>query len=494
MVDADLKDNISLQDQDIILIRPFQKRIELSGEVKHSGLFEVKDGETFKDVIRYAGGFTPNAYSASIQFRRNTGKELKVGSVQREEINSLIPENGDNFKIGKILDRIENRVVIEGGVYRDGEYPIDEQTNTVKKLIKKAEGLREDAFLNRAIIERKNQTLRPEIVAFDLRKLMSGEIQDIPLNREDKIIIKAIDELKENYNISVSGSVINPGSIDYYDGLTAADAIFKSGGFTEGGIPYRIEVSRRIKNDTTNIPNSQNVRIFSLNVDESLRLNGEDQNFKLAPFDVLFIRKSPRYESQKSATILGEIVYPGTYTILTNFERITDLIPKAGGMRSEAYLRGAKFYRNRELVAVDLNTILKTPSLPSNLLLKNGDSLYIPKKSETVRILGSVLNPSVVNFDPNFSYKDYISQAGGYGDKAWKSRVFVSNPNGRTYRTKKFLFFRSYPKIESGSIVTVPEKAEKTEIQTTPGERIAIISLVSTLTIAIVTLINNFKQ
>jgi polysaccharide export outer membrane protein len=491
LVDANLKDNIALQDQDIILIRPYEKRIELSGEVKHPGLFEVKQGETFKDVIRYAGGYTADAYSASIQFRRNTGKELKVGSVQGEEINTLVPENGDSYKIGKILDRIENRVVIDGGVYRDGEYPIDQQTNTVKKLITKAEGLREDAFLSRAIIERKSETLRPEIIAFDLGKLMSGAIQDIPLKREDRITIKTIDELKEGYLISVAGSVINPGTIDYYQDITVADAIFKSGGFTEGGIPYRIEVSRRIKSDTTNITASQNVRIFTLDIDENLKIDTEDQKFKLAPFDIVYVRKSPRYDAQKSVTILGEIMYPGTYTILSNFERITDLIPKAGGMKPEAYLRGARFYRNKELVAVDIKAILEAPSLPSNLLLQNGDSLRIPTKSETVRIQGSVQNPSIVNFDPGFSFKDYISQAGGYAENAWKSRIYVSYPNGRTFRTKRFLFFTSRPKLEPGSLITVPLKEKKADRQISPGERVAILSLLTTVTITLITVLRN---
>jgi len=488
LVDANLKDNISLQDQDIILIRPYEKRVELSGAVKHPGLFEVKEGETFKDILRYAGGYTPDAYSSSIQFRRNTGKELKVGSVLDSETSTLIPENGDTYKIEKILDRVENRVVIEGGVYRDGEYPIDEQTNTLKKLIKKAEGLREDAFLNRAVIERKTETLRPELIAFDLGKLMRGEIEDIPLKREDHILIKTIDELKEPYSIAVFGSVINPGSIDFHDGITIADAIFKSGGYTEGGVPYRIEVSRRIKNDTLNLPSTQNVRIFSLEVNPDLSLNKEDQKFKLFPFDVIQVRKSPRYESQKAVAILGEVMYPGGYTILTNFERIADLIPKAGGLKAEAFLPGARFYRNSELVAVDLNAILKKPALPSNLLLQKGDTLYVPTRSETVRIQGVVQNPSLVNYDPEFSFKDYISQAGGFGEHAWKARVYVTHPNGRTFRTKRFLFFKFYPRVEPGSKVIVPIKDIKQERQISPGERIALFSLVTTLSIALISL------
>jgi polysaccharide export outer membrane protein len=262
----------------------------------------------------------------------------------------------------------------------------------------------------------------------------------------------------------------------------------------EEGIPYRIEVSRRIKSDTIGIPSTQNVKIFTLNVEDNLRLNAEDQKFTLMPYDVVMIRKSPRYEIQKSITVLGEVVYPGSYTILNNFERISDLIPKVGGLKPEANLSGARFYRNGELIAVDLKVVEKNPSLSSNLLLLDNDSLLIPRKTEVVRINGGVFNPSMMNYDHQFSYKDYISQAGGYSERAWKNRVYVSYPNGRTHRTNRFLFFRSYPKIEPGSIINVPVKKEKVERETTPAERIAIFSvLASVLSTTAILIINSNK-
>jgi polysaccharide biosynthesis/export protein len=488
LVDADLKDNITLQDQDIILVRPFSARVSLAGEVKRPGLFEAKEGDTFNDLLRYAGGFTPNAYSASVQFRRNTGSELKVGTIQKDAAQAFTPQNGDIYQIGKILDRIENRVIIEGAVFREGEYAIDEQSNTIKKLIERAAGIREDAFLNRAVIQRLSKTLRPEILAFDLGKLLNGQIDDIPLQREDIVTIKSIDDLKEGYSLQVYGSVIKPGTQDYYEGISISDVIFKAGGYAEGAVPYRIEVSRRVKNDTTGLAASQNVRIFTLDVADNLQLSDQDQQFKLSPYDIVFVRKSPRYELQKTIQIQGEITYPGTYTILTNTERITDLFPKAGGLKKDAYLSGARFFREGELVAVDLNAILEKPSLPANLLLYDGDSLFIPRKTETVRIQGGVQNPSIMNFDKAFIFKDYISQAGGYIEDAWKNRAYVSYPNGRTFRTKKFLFIRSYPKVEPGSTVTIPVKVKKQEVQMSTGEKIAIFSLISTLVLTVIRL------
>jgi len=349
-----------------------------------------------------------------------------------------------------------------------------------------SQGTSSRAFFNRAVLERSSGDTQTGIISFDLKKLLNGEITDIPLLPGDILTIKSVEDLKEFTYLSIDGSIINPGYYSYFKDITVADLIFQAGGYTEGGVPYRIEISRRVKNDTLGLPSSQNVRIFTIDLADNLQLNAEDQKFKLLPHDVINIRKSPRYEPQKTATILGEVLYPGNYTILTNFERISDLIPKAGGIKLEAYLEGARFYRNQELVAVDLNAIIRAPLQPANLLLQNGDSLSIPRKPETVRIIGGVQNPSIMNFDTELKFNDYISQAGGYGENAWKSKVFVSYPNGRTYRTSRFLFFKSHPKVEPGSTITVPIKTPKPDRQMSTGERIAIISLVTTLALTLI--------
>jgi len=492
LVDADLKDNIALQDQDIILIRPFESRIELTGQVKRPGIFEAKSGESISSLIRYAGGFTPEAYTQTLTYQRNTGTNYVIGSVDSAQIETFTPKNGDIFNVKRILDIVSNQVEIKGAVTLPGIYALEERCNSVLKLIQMSQGLSPRAFLNRALLERSSGDTQTGIVAFDLRKLISGEIADIALLPGDILTIKSVEDLKEFTFLSISGSVINPGNYFYYKDISIADLIFQAGGYTEGGVPYRIEVSRRLKNDTLDVPSSQNVRIYTIDVADNLILNPDDQKFKLEPSDMVIVRESPRYEAQKTVTIIGEVKFPGNYTIISNFERIADLFAKTGGVKPEAYLPGARFYRNRELLAVDIETILKKPSLPSNLLLLDGDTLLIPRRSETVRIQGGVHNPSVMNYDPKYEYEDYISQAGGYTEQGWKKRVYVSHPNGRTYRTKNFLFFRSYPVIAPGSVVTIPIKAEQPDRERTPGERIAlfsfIASMVSTLSIAIITL------
>lgn len=486
LADADLQDNVALQDQDIILIRPYETKVELAGEVKKTGIFEAKQGETLKDILRYAGGYTPEALTDLIQYQRNTGNNFIIGSVDSAQVASFQPRNGDIFYVKRILEVVVNQVEIRGAVTRPGVYPLDERTKSVKELINIAQGVGPRAFLNRALLERASGDTQTGLVAIDLRKLLNGEIPDIQLQPGDILTIKSVEDLREFTYLSIGGSVINPGAYYYYKDITIADLIFQAGGYTEGGIPYRIEVSRRVKNDTTGLPENQNVRIFTLNVSDNLVLNEEEQKFKLLPYDIVLVRRSPRYESQKTVTVIGEVIYPGTYTIRNNFERISDLFQKVGGMRKEAYIQGARFFRNNELVALDLKAILEKPTIPANLLLSDGDTLVIPKKSEMVRIQGGVYNPSLVNFDNQFSFKDYVSQAGGFTERAIRKRIYVSNPNGRTHRTTKFLFFRSYPPVEPGSVITIPMKEPSNEQPMSRGERLALISLFSTLAIALI--------
>jgi polysaccharide export outer membrane protein len=486
LIDADLRDNITLQDQDIILIRPYDVRFELAGEVKKTGIFEARAGETLKDVLKYAGGFTPEALTSLISYQRNTGTNFIIGSVDSTQLETFRPKNGDIFTVKRILEVIANQVEIRGAVTRPGAYPLDENTKTVKELIASAQGIGQRAFLNRAVLERSSGDTQTGLISIDLRKLMNNEAPDIDLLPGDILTIKSVEDLKEFTFLTVNGAVINPGVYYYYKDITIPDLIFQAGGYTEGGVPYRIEVSRRVKNDTTDLPANQNVRIFTVDIPDNLRMDSSAQKFILYPSDIVFVRKSPRYENQKTVSIEGEVMYPGRYTIKNNFERISDLIPKIGGLKPEANLNSARFFRNDEQVAITISEILNNTSLPANLLLQDGDRLVIPRKSEVVRIQGGVYNPSLVNFDPKFSFSDYISQAGGFGERVRKNRVYVSYPNGRTHRTKQFLFFRSYPKVEPGSVVTVPVKEPKNEQPMSRGERLAIISLFTTLSIALI--------
>ena len=489
---ADQKDNIRLQDQDIIRVADYETRVEVAGEVKRPMIFEVEKSETLKDVLRFAGGFTDKAYTYTIGLKRNTARELKLVNISQDEVGSFIPQRGDKYTVGEILERFENRVQIKGAVFRDGEFALEAGVTTVKELIKKAEGLREDAFMNRAIINRQKGDNDPIVIAFDLGKLMRGEIDDIPLKREDVIVIRSIKSLREKRIVTIEGEVNKEGKFDYVEGLTIADMIVLANGFKEGASNAKIELSRRVKDDTTGLASNQNVRIEAFDIDKDLRISTSDARTLIQPFDKIIVRKSPRYENQKEVAIEGEVKFPGSYTIKDRTQRISDLIILAGGLRDGAFPKGATFNRDSTQIAVDLTIIQKNPSSQENLLLIQGDRLFIPRELETVKMTGELLNPISVAFRPNLSVKDYIAQAGGFTDKAARRRVFVKYANGFSDRTKTFLFFTTYPKVEQGSEIMVPAVIENSD-KLSVAEKVAILGAVSSVSLIIITLRNALK-
>jgi len=491
---ADQKDNIRLQDQDVIRIAEYETRVEVTGEVKRPMIFEVEKTETLKDVLRFAGGFTDKAYTYTIGLKRNTARELKLINISQDEVATFIPRRGDKYTVGKILERFENRVTIIGSVFRDGDFAIEQGMNTVKELIQKAEGLKEDAFMNRATISRKKEDNDITIIAFDLGKLMRGEIADIPLKREDVITIRNIKSLREKRIITIDGEVNKGGKFDYVEGLTVADLIVLANGFTDGASNSKIELSRRVKDDELILGIEQNVRIETFEIDKDLKIRTEDARIILQPFDKIYVRKSPNYVIQKSVYIGGEVKFPGAYTIKDNFQRITDLIKLAGGLKQGAFPKGASFSRDSTKLAIDLPVILKTPTISENVLLLDGDYLFIPRELQTVKLTGELLNPTSVAYRPDLSLKNYIAQGGGLTDKASKRRIFVRYANGFSDQIKTFLFFKSYPKVEQGCEIIIPAMREDSSNKLSTGERIAILGAVSSFSLIVINILNALKK
>jgi len=491
---ADQKDNIRLQDQDVIRIAEYETRVEVSGEVKRPMIFEVEKTENLKDVLRFAGGFTDRAYTFTIGLKRNTSREQKLMNISQDEVATFIPQRGDKYTVGKILERFENRVTIKGSVFREGDFAIESGVTTVRELIKKAEGLREDAFMNRATISRQKEDNDLIVIAFDLGKLIRGEIADITLKREDIITVRSLNSLREKRIISIDGEVNNPGKFVYVEGLTIADVIVLADGFTDGASNAKIELSRRVKDDTTGLDNDQNVRIEEFEIDKNLIINTEDARVILQPFDKIYVRKSPRYENQKSVYIEGEINYPGAYTIKDKSQRITDLIKLAGGLKNGAFPKGATFNRDTTKIAIDLSLIILNPSVTENILLLDGDRIFIPRELQTVKLSGELLNPISVAYRPNQSLKDYISQAGGFTDKAAKNKVFVRYANGFSDQSKTFLFFKTSPKVEQGSEIIVPAVQEDLSKKLSTGEKVAILGAVSSISLIVINILNALNK
>ncbi|SFF09984.1 protein involved in polysaccharide export, contains SLBB domain of the beta-grasp fold [Spirosoma endophyticum] len=475
---ADQKDNIRLLDQDIIFVDHYGTHIELAGEVKQPGLYEMRRGETLKSALAFAGGFSDRAYTASINLLRNTPTQQQLTTIPTTDIAQFVPQGGDHYVVGTILDRVENKVSVSGAVFRPGDYALSKE-GTLKQLITRAEGLREDAFLNRATIRRLRNNLDPEVISVDLGKLLRGEIADIALYREDHLHISTLGELRQQRSVSVQGAVNKSGTFDFADSMTVANLIVLAEGFSDAAISSRMEIARRVKTDTSGLPNDQNVRLIVFEIDQNLRLNPADAKLTLRPFDQVFVRASPRYEAQKGVSIAGEVVYPGGYAIRTKSDHITDLISRAGGLKPEAYLPAARFTRRGESISLDLKKILDDSAVAGNLLLEDGDVLTLPRRPDIIRIRGEVLNPATVEFDPAKSFRDYIGETGGFTNKALKRKAYAIGANGKIKPTRSLLGIRSYPTIERGADIVVPAVPSKEPDKGSSAERAAWLTVIA---------------
>ena len=524
-----LKNNVRLQDMDVIRIPPYKTRVEINGEVKRPAIFEMKFNETLGDLIRFAGDFTEDAYKARIKVLKNTDTEREIQDVTSEQYESYVPATGDKYYVEQILDRYRNRISIKGAVFRPGEFELTEGL-TLSQLIAKADGLKEDAFGNRGYITRLKDDLSREILSFNTTDIVSGRAQDIPLKREDIVTIPSVFDLKEEYTITVTGEVYTPGTLKYADNMTLEDAILMSGNFKEGAASKRVEVARRLRNINQLSDTAATAQLFTISLDRDLK---GASNFILKPFDIVSVFPAPGYEEQKTIVIEGEVLFPGTYTISSKKERISDVIKRAGGLTALAYREGASLKRERKtktrleqeqeemklakfedmlekesdtatekktdirsvvarnnFVGIDLESILKKPGKSNDLILEDGDVISVPKQLQTVKVSGEVLAPSAVIFKPSYGFKKYVLSSGGFAAKAYKKRSYITYANGSVDGTKNFLFFRNYPKVKPGAEIFVPVKPEsKDRLSTT--EIVAITTALATIGTLVYTIFGN---
>ncbi|MFW6157206.1 MAG: SLBB domain-containing protein [Balneolaceae bacterium] len=352
LIEGDQSDNLRLRDQDIIKVDPYISRVEIDGEVKRPGIFELKENETLAELLRYSGDFTGDAYQERIKVIGSTDRERRIQDVRKGQFDRFMLRDGDSLQVGEVLERYENRVEIKGAVYREGEYELEEST-TLHSLIQKAEGLRDDAFMNRAFIYRKKDDLTLESITVNLQQLIEDpEEHDIELRREDVVLVSSIFDMQEEYTVEVEGAVHRPDQFDYAEGMTVSDLIYLAGGLKREALPTRIEVARRIE-DKSEISRTEVADIEIFDVNENLEIEGEGQDYQLQPYDKVFVRTAPNYQRQIEVEIGGEVRYPGTYAISSKSERISDIIARAGGLTEDAYTDGATIYRRIEELEQD---------------------------------------------------------------------------------------------------------------------------------------------
>ncbi len=519
LLNGDKSADMILMDQDVIRIAPFETRVELKGEVRKPGFYDILPGENLSTIVGYAGGFTDHAYTARLRGYRNTATERSIFTLAAGEIANHVPRSGDSYVIDRILNRFANRVSLKGAVYRPGEYELKEGM-TLKSLISEADGLREDAYLSRGTIHRLKPDMSPQMRAFDLERIMRGEAEDIPLQREDRVVVYSRFDLKESQYVSIEGEVITPGTFLYEEGMKVEDLILMSGGLKEASSPRRVEISRRVRDTLQADPEQQKTAlILQQDLSGDLRDSSGINSFTLQPFDEVVIRTSPGYFVQKNAVIEGEVLYAGKYTLERKNDRISDLVKRSGGLTPEAYVKGAILVRTRkwtkteqanfeqglknlvkqnvgsgtpaewiqyevndvvqkksDFIGINLAEILENPGSKYDLLLNDGDTLRIPKQLQTVRVAGEVLYPTLVRYDRGMKFKKYINHAGGFADRALRRNTYVVHPNGSVEGTTNFLFFKNYPDVHPGSEIFVPTKKPKERLSTG-----AIVGLAATL-------------
>ena len=485
---GDSKDDIRLEEGDIVLVPSYDLLVEVTGCVKRPMRYEMEAGEPLSQLLAYAGGFTGDAYGREVRVVRTMGREHELFNVDSVGYGTFALMDGDSVAVGRVLDLYGNRIEVQGAVYRPGMYELGEGTHTVRELIGRAEGLREDAFRGRALLFRERDDLTPEIVAVDLEGVLSGRLTDISLRRNDVLVVSSVHDLEDRGGFTIGGEVARPGVYPYAAHTTVEDLIVQAGGLLDGASTVKVEVSRRLKDPKSTTPSNGVGKVYAFSLKEGLVVDGE-AGFELAPFDVVEVRRSPGYQPQRQVVLDGEVVFTGNYTLIRKNERLSDLVKRAGGITDDAYVRGGRLIRrmNEEeravrdaalraaqqnrgadsvsleklmaddyyAVGIELDKALSNPGSDYDVVLREGDRLVVPEYVSTVKINGDVMYPNTTVYLKDKRVKYYIAQAGGYGARAKRNKAYIVYMNGRVARVK------GRAKVEPGCEIIVPSKRDR---------------------------------
>ena len=525
--------NIRLEDNDMIIIEPYEQLVNTHGKIKRNRTFELRKGETLEDLLKMAGGFTGDAFTEDVTIKRKSGSRYQIATVTAEEFPTFVLQDGDSLLVDSVIPFYDNRITITGSVWRPGEYELSPKVHTVKQLIKQAAGLKGDEFIGRAHLTRLNPDFTSTVIAIDIQGIMNGEIPYMELQKEDKLYIPSLFELREPYTVKVGGAVNNPDTvIPFSKNMTVEDAIILAGGLQESASTINVEVARRIKDPTADKSTNQVSKVYTVALSDELQLPSKssgahaDTLFTLEPFDEVFVRFSPGYEKQEVVKVNGEVTFAGDYALPYKNTRLSDIIAQSGGVTPDAYVRGASLKRqltedeirqvetllqlsnnNKQSkdsialsltniknysVGIDLQQALTHPKSTYDLVLRDGDIIYIPQLQSTVKISGAVTYPNSITYTKGMSVRDCLSQAGGYNDTSRKYPIVIYM-NGKVATTRKVgIFFKRYPKIEPGCEIVVPSKSQR-DRRANLAEILSITSSTTSIAAMLTSLINSLK-
>ena len=478
--------NVRLQDNDVIIVGPYDALVEIEGNVKRPMFYEMRKNESVSTLLKYAGGFSGNAYKKSVRLLRKTGRLKSVYNVEEFDMSSFQVDDGDVVSVDSILDRYENMVEVKGAIFRPGLYQLGNEINSVRSLIQHAEGVTEDAFTNRGVMHRLKEDRTLEVIPVDVKGILAGTSPDIPLKNEDVLFIPTQSDLQQQRTLTIHGEVMYPGPYQYADNETLEDLILQAGGLTDAASTAKVDVSRRIVDPKATTSSKFIAKTYSFSLKDGFVIDGTP-GFVLEPYDEVYVRRSPGYQAQRNITVSGEVLFEGEQTLSSKTQRLTDAIKAAGGVTPEAYVKGARLERRlndderarrsfllKQLqsqisgsdsvamnqldlgdtytVGIYLDKALENPGSEYDVVLREGDNLIVPEYNGTVKISGNVMYPNTVVYHAGKNYKYYINQAGGYGNHAKKTKTWVIYQNGTMAQVGHGA------KIEPGCEIVVPTK------------------------------------
>ena len=519
ILNGKLTGNVRLADNDVIVVGPYDCLVNVAGKVKRPMFYEMKKSESVGTVLKYAGGFTGDAYKKSVKVIRKAGSKYSIFNVGEFDVNTFKIEDEDSISVDSVIPRYSNMVEIKGAVFRPGMYQVGGDITGVRSLLEHADGVTEDAFVQHAVMHRMKFDRTLEVIQVDIEGILSGRVADIPLKNEDVLFIPSKKDLLEQQTLTIHGEVLYPGTYTYADNTTVEDLIIQAGGLTDAASVMKVDVSRRITDKQAISVSDTIANTLSFRLKDGFVIDGTP-GFTLQPYDEVYVRTSPGFSAQKNVTVEGEVLFGGTYTLAKKTQRLSEIIKQAGGLTTTAYAKGARLERqltpeerarmeqvlkmarakagdsdtlninkldvgNTYYVGINLDKALAEPGGNYDIVLREGDKITIPEYTNTVKISGDVMYPNTVSFRKGKNVAYYIDQAGGWGSRAKKSRTYIIYMNGTVARIGNGV------KPEPGCEIVVPSKPANSRMTTT--EVVALASGTASIATMIATLVNLLK-
>ena len=511
--------NVHLADNDVIYVGAYDCLVNISGKVKRPMYYEMKKNESVATLLKYAGGFTGDAYTKSVRLIRKTGRQYSIHNIEEFDMSTFHVSDGDSVSVDSLIPRFENLVEVKGAVFRPGMYEVGNDINSVRTLLSAAEGVKEEAFTAHAVMHRMRPDRTLEVIAVDVQGILDGTVADIPLQPNDVLFIPTKQEMMQEKTLTIHGEVHYPGIYKYAANETVEDLILQAGGLKETASTVKVDIARRITNPKALSTDSIISHTYSLALKDGFVIDGEP-GFILMPFDEVYVRRSPGHNIQKNVSVEGNVIFAGVYTITHKNERVSDLIKKAGGLNDVAYIKGARLERRTNAderlrmqtvfrmlqaqvgqkdtlnaallelgdsypVGIDFEKALKNPGCDEDIVLREGDRIIVPEYNGTVKISGDVMYPNTVTYEKGKRPAYYIDQAGGWGNRAKKSHTYIIYMNGKVAKVGH------NAKIQPGCEIVVPSKPKNSGH--TLAEWLTIGSSVSSIAAMIATIANIVK-